>query len=227
MHTITLSGQAHPLVLRRSALARQITLRACATTRTIRLTLPLRARERDALAFAVAKRGWLEAAIARHWRLPVPFADGASIAFRGAPLLLRQGSGRLNRHEGDTLWLGGAPELLAARTTRWLAAQALALLDPESRACAARIEKAVGRVAVGDPARRWASCAANGDLRYSWRLVMAPDFVRTAVVAHEIAHLIHRGHGADFHALAESLAPQRPARRWLAAEGSALHAAGR
>ena len=57
---------------------------------------------------------------------------------------------------------------------------------------------------------------------------MAPDFVRRATVAHEVAHLVHMNHGPDFHALVEALlgTDPAPARRWLRREGAALHRIG-
>ena len=75
---------------------------------------------------------------------------------------------------------------------------------------------------------RWGSCSAAGAIRYSWRLILAPEFVRRATVAHEVAHLVHLNHGPDFHALVERLlgADPRPARAWLKREGAALHRIG-
>jgi predicted metal-dependent hydrolase len=35
----------------------------------------------------------------------------------------------------------------------------------------------------------------------SWRLILAPPDVRRYVVAHEVAHLRHLNHGAEFKAL--------------------------
>ena len=79
--------------------------------------------------------------------------------------------------------------------------------------------------AVGDPRSRWGSCTHDGDLRYSWRLVMAPNHVRRATVAHEVAHLRHMDHGAGFHALVDELhdGDVAAARGWLRREGRGLH----
>ena len=108
---------------------------------------------------------------------------------------------------------------------RWLKAEALELMERESREIATIAGLAVGRVAVGDPRSRWGSCTHDGDLRYSWRLVMAPDHVRRATVAHEVAHLRHMDHGAAFHALVDELhdGDVAAARGWLRREGRALH----
>jgi predicted metal-dependent hydrolase len=110
-----------------------------------------------------------------------------------------------------------------------LRAEALKLLSAETAEFAARAGVRVARVSIGDPRARWGSCASSGAIRYSWRLAMAPGFVRRATVAHEVAHRVHMHHGPDFHALVAQLLGADPAaaRAWLRAHGSALHWVGR
>ena len=131
--------------------------------------------------------------------------------------------------EADRLIVGGPREALEARILRWLKAEALALLGAETREMAAKAGVAAARIGVGDPSSRWGSCSASGTIRYSWRLVMAPDFVRRATVAHEVAHLVHLDHSPKFYALAERLLGEDPRRAqlWLRREGAALHSIGR
>jgi predicted metal-dependent hydrolase len=102
------------------------------------------------------------------------------------------------------------------------------LLAAETRAFAGKRELKVERVAVGDQRSRWGSCSSTGAIRYSWRLIMAPDFVRRATVAHEVAHLVHMNHGRHFHALVAQLLEDdpAPARAWLRSHGAALHRIG-
>src|SRR3546814_18367538 len=90
-------------------------------------------------------------------------------------------------------------------------------MERESREIATIAGLAVGRVAVGDPRSRWGSCTHDGDLRYSWRLVMAPDHVRLATVTHEVAHLRNIDHGPAFHAPVDALHNHdvAAARGWL------------
>ena len=85
------------------------------------------------------------------------------------------------------------------------------------------------RIGVGDARSRWGSCSTGGDIRYSWRLILAPPEVRRATVAHEVAHRLHMNHGPDFHAAVAHLFGRDPApeRRWLREHGAALHAIGR
>ncbi|MFX8347067.1 M48 family metallopeptidase, partial [Acinetobacter baumannii] len=74
--------------------------------------------------------------------------------------------------------------------------------------------------------RRWGSCSARGAVRLNWRLVMAPDWVRRSVVAHEVAHLIHFDHSPRFHALLGQLfeGDIAAANHWLKRHGRSLYA---
>ena len=159
--------------------------------------------------------------------LPVVVGPGASLPFRGT---LRQVdwtpvAPRAIRLDDMVLRVGGAAESVGRRIERWLKAEALDLMERESREIAGAAGLIVGRVGVGDPRSRWGSCTHDGDLRYSWRLVMAPDHVRRATVAHEVAHLRHMDHSAAFHALVDELhdGDVAAARGWLRREGRALH----
>jgi predicted metal-dependent hydrolase len=50
---------------------------------------------------------------------------------------------------------------------------------------------------------RWGSCSvADGTIRLSTRLQDVPRWVLDCVLLHELVHLLHPGHDADFHALA-------------------------
>ena len=75
---------------------------------------------------------------------------------------------------------------------------------------------------------RWGSCSGDGAIAYSWRLILMPPEVRRAIVAHEVAHLVHLNHSPSFHALAAELDPGHDAaRRWLKRHGPAAHWVGR
>ena len=199
-------------------------------TRTVLLTVPRRVSQRRALAWAAGHRDWVEAALAA---IPdaAPIVPASSIPYLGVPRRIDWDPGRPRRIEvePDRLIAGGPVDGLEARVLRWLRAQALALLDRETREIAATAGVAVVRIGVGDPGSRWGSCSSSGTIRYSWRLVMAPEFVRRATVAHEVAHLVHLNHSPKFHALVEQLLGEdpKPARTWLRKEGAALHRVGR
>lgn len=68
-------------------------------------------------------------------------------------------------------------------------------------------------VLVRDQRVRWASCAPDGTLRFNWRAIMAPPALLDYVVAHELAHLRVRAHGADYWAIVGLAIPDFRVRR--------------
>jgi predicted metal-dependent hydrolase len=210
--------------------ARRMRLRVDPRTGAVLLTVPRRVSERRALAWAAGHRDWVEATLAA---IPPasPIAPGAIVPLFGRPHRIDWDPARPRRIERGQgrLLAGGPAEGLEARLLRWLKAEAAALLERETRELAAKAGVPAVRIRVGDPVSRWGSCSAAGAIRYSWRLVLAPDFVRRATVAHEVAHLVHLNHGPQFHALVRTLlgTDPRPARLWLRREGAALHRIGR
>ena len=97
---------------------------------------------------------------------------------------------------------------------------------------AAALGQPLPEVSVTDAKARWGSCkqAHRGQpaqIRYSWRLILAPPAVLDYVAAHECAHLIEANHGPDFWAINARLHPAlKTSRAWLKTHGQRLHAAG-
>lgn len=197
---------------------------------TIRLSLPTRAGLKGALLWVEEQRAWIERQLGRLPE-PRPIMLGGSVNLGDDVLTIDWAADRPRavRREGDRLIVGGPEDALEARVLRWLKREALTVLVRETHEFADLAGVSVGRVGVGDPRSRWGSCAASGDIRYSWRLILAPAFVRRATVAHEVAHRVHMNHGAAFHALVADLleADPRSARLWLRTNGAALHWVGR
>jgi predicted metal-dependent hydrolase len=218
------------VTLRESARARRMRLGIDPRSGAVVLTVPRRASRRRALAWAAEQQGWIAERLAA---LPAgaPLAAGKVVAFRGTERRIIWLPDRPRRVilESEQLLVGGPAEGLSGRVERWLKAEARLLLTAETREIAGLAGVSVARVGIGDPVSRWGSCSSSGTIRYSWRLILAPDFVRRATVAHEVAHLVHMNHGPDFHILVERLLGEdpRPARLWLRRHGAALQRVGR
>lgn len=231
---LAIAGRRVPVVATRRASARMVRLKANSIAGAIEISLPPRGGEAAALALLKSHHDWLAARVAI-WPRPIPFAPGFIIPIDGAPVLIdwQAGHPRAPALLGDRLRLGGPAQSLAARLERWLKARARADLEAVTHGFAARLGRPVARVSVGDPATRWGSCAGwnrpeGARIAYSWRLILAPAFVRHAIAAHEAAHLVHPNHSPAFHALNRELDPRAAeARRWLARHGAALHWVGR
>jgi predicted metal-dependent hydrolase len=228
--TVEVGGRTLPLVATRYKAARGIRLKPCAASGAIRLSLPARGGVREALALLETHRGWLEAQVAR-WPTPLPFAHGAEIPFDGRLVRLDWDEARPLRPvlDGARLRLGGPQVGVADRTRRFLMQQARSALVPMTHALAAGQGRSVARIALGDPVGRWGSCnQRQASINYSWRLILMPEWVRRAIVVHEVAHLVHAHHGPEFWRLvAEMEGRAGESRRWLASHGRSLHAVGR
>jgi predicted metal-dependent hydrolase len=232
--TIIVAGRSLPVITIRRPGTRAIRLRANSVQGAIQLSLPPRGGTAEALRLLESHEGWLAAQVAK-WPGPRPIRPGATIPFDGEELLIdwHPAFKRTPVRRDSRLEIGGPETLLAARTLRWLKGEALDDLTASTRRFAAQVDREVAQVRVGDPASRWGSCSAPGRheaarIAYSWRLILAPAFVRDNVVAHEVAHLVHLNHGPAFHALHASLDPNTAqSKRWLARHGAALHWVGR
>lgn len=223
---IWVAGEPWPVRLVHHAQSRRYRLVFDAPRGELRLTLPRRASAARAIKWASEQQEWLVEQVGKAV-VPVIVGPGAAVPLFGVERRIdwSPAAPRAVRLDGGLLHVGGPRETVGRRIERWLKGEALALMERESRAIAARAGLTVGRVGVGDPRSRWGSCTHDGDLRYSWRLVMAPDHVRRATVAHEVAHLRHMDHGPAFHALVDELhdGDVAAARGWLRREGRTLH----
>jgi hypothetical protein len=155
----------------------------------------------------------------------VPFADGAIVSISGVPHRIRHvqdESGGAWLQDGE-LHVTGAPEFLRRRVQDFLRAEALQRLSVLVGAKSAVLDVTARRITVKDTRTRWGSCASDGSLAFSWRLVMTPEFVQDYVASHEVAHLKHMNHGKRFWKVVDRLTPHTAtAIPWLRAEGFRL-----
>jgi hypothetical protein len=211
--------------LRRSARARRFSLRVSRLDGRVTLSMPLRAREGEALAFLRGHEGWLRETLQA---LPGSAVErvgiGTALPVEGRVLLLSSGSGRAVRAEGDRLLVPGDPSTAGARVAAWLKVLARDRLADASARYAAQVGRPHGALALRDTRSRWGSCSPDGRLMYSWRLILAPPAVLDYVCAHEVAHLVEMNHSPAYWAVVARICPGWQAHRaWLRTEGQALH----
>lgn len=211
------------VTLRRSARARRFSLRVSRLDGRVTLSIPARASEAEALAFAGDKADWVRSILATS----APrrsIGPGAVVPFEGRALIVTAAAVRAVRVEGDLLLVPGDPARMAARIAAFLKLAARQRLQAESERFAAAIGRPVRAITLRDTRSRWGSCTHDGRLMYSWRLIMAPAEVLSYVAAHEVAHLKELNHSADFWAIVARLMPDHARhRRWLRSHGNDLH----
>jgi predicted metal-dependent hydrolase len=212
------------IAVRHSPRARRVSLKFDPADDGFELVVPPRASLKQALGFAQQHSGWLAA---RLKDLPprVPFAPGSVIPILGQSYWIRHFGERgppVFVKDGELL-VSGAAEHLARRIRDFLHARARAEIVPRAHAFATRLGRKVRRVSLRDPKTRWGSCAASGDLAFSWRLVLAPEHVLSYVIAHEVAHLAEMNHSRRFWATVDRLMPDAErSKAWLKRHGKSL-----
>jgi hypothetical protein len=79
------------------------------------------------------------------------------------------------------------------------------------------------QVLVTDARKRWGSCSVNGNLNFSWRLILAPLPVVDYVVVHELAHMEVKDHSGRFWSKVRAMIPNyQEYRDWLKVNGPIL-----
>jgi predicted metal-dependent hydrolase len=195
-----------PLVVRAVKSARVMRMRFDSGRNVLKLTCTARVSRNAALAWAADQRDWIDTQLSAALP-PNPFAPGACFPLEGQDVSIdwRADRPRTVRLAGSFLQCGGPAEGLSKRVENFLRRRAIELLSRETAEFAAAAGVTAKAVSVGDADTRWGSCSANGRIRYSWRLICAPPQARRYVVAHEVAHLVHLNHGAQFKALERRL----------------------
>jgi predicted metal-dependent hydrolase len=221
---VSLPGGPARVAWRRSTRARRVSLRIDPREGAVVVTLPTRAGRGAGMALLTTHADWIADRIAALPRL-VRFEDGALVPLDGIEHRIRHVPDRRGAAwiEDGAICVTGSAEFLARRVSDFLRAEARRRLG----VLVARKSDAAGlkprRITVKDTLTRWGSCAPDGSLAFSWRLVMTPAFVQDYVAAHEVAHLRHMNHGKRFWALVDTLTPHTEAAiPWLRREGARL-----
>jgi predicted metal-dependent hydrolase len=163
-----------PLLLRRSARAKRISLRISALDGRVTLTMPTRLPAREALAFAAEKEGWIRDHLARHPEV-VEVGFGSEITVEGQLRQVVPGQARGVRLGHDEIAVGGnSPARSLERYLKELARDRLAAASDHY---AAQVGRSYEKLSLRDTRSRWGSCSTAGTLMYSWRLLLAPQEV--------------------------------------------------
>ncbi|SIN78516.1 M48 family metallopeptidase [Vannielia litorea] len=225
--SIRLPGEPEvEVVLRRSSRARRLSLRVSGVDGRVTLTMPRFAPEREARSFAAEKAGWIRDRLAEQ----APFilaAPGAVVPVEGVARRIETAPLRRIALSDQALLVPEGASRVPVRLGAFLRELARDRLAEASARHAAALGRPHGTITLRDTRSRWGSCSHEGNLMYSWRLILAPPEVLDYVAAHEVAHLAHMDHSPRFWATCAQLFPaHKAARRWLRQNGATLHRYG-
>lgn len=72
-----------------------------------------------------------------------------------------------------------------------------------------------GRIKITSAKKRFGSCNSNGNICFSFRLMLYPEAAREYVVVHELAHLVELNHSPRFYRIVEKYMPDYKDRKKL------------
>ena len=189
---------------------------------------------KKALEFLEASRAWVAG---RLENLPpqIPLVEGAEIPVLGVPHVLS-----FKDASRATVWVsettGNGPRELVVKgpearweqiLVRWLRHQLKAALEVLCARFADEIDCRIAKITLKEMRSQWGSCASDGRLTFSWRLVFAPTCALEYLAAHEVAHLLEMNHSPDFWATVERLLPgYHKGKGWMKRHGRSLFAYG-
>lgn len=210
-------------------------LRYSARRRTLQLQIkagqlwvaaPVGLSVRQIEAFIQQKSAWVE----QHLSAPLPQVPDwlglGELPYLGRRLQLKVVTDVLNAWtlEGDTLWLQLSSRNKAVNQRRWMqqlvqqfyASETELWFNTQAPGLAAAMGLRYQAIQSGDFKRKWGSCNSKGELQFNWRLMMAPPWICTYLLVHELAHLQHMNHSPDLWQLvAAHNADAKKARLWL------------
>lgn len=217
-----------PVRWRRSSRARRVSLRIDPRAGEVVVTLPPRAARRAGMALLNTHAAWVRERLAA-LSPPIPLAAGERVPLGGIPHEIRHlpgatgGEAASARLEPGAIVVSGPAGALAGAVAAFLRAESRRRIQTLVAGHAAMLGVRARAIRLKDTRSRWGSCAPDGTLAFSWRLVMAPDWVLDYVVAHEVAHLKELNHSDRFWAHVARLTPHRDAAvEWLRVYGPGL-----
>jgi len=173
-------------------------------------------------AWIIRQRDWLQ----RHWpRRPRQFVSGESCLYLGRQYQLQispNSPGQANvRLEGgkfkvdlpNSAATSDLGQLVRPLLVRWYRRHALPYLAELAENQAKKLGVDYAEIRLLEMPTRWGSGGKNGKLRFNWRLMLAPRRLVEYVVAHELVHLRHPHHSANFWRTLGTIVPDWQQRR--------------
>lgn len=195
----------------------------------VRVLAPNRFSDRKIAQVVATREDWIKKHLAKQQSLLADtpqrqWQQGETIPWLGQPLQLHIQTGstsaieRVNNQLQITLGsrVKHAQRKIRLLVIQWYQQQAQAWLD--NYLPTAFTQPRQSRIASYKA--KWGACTRSGEVSLSWKLWLAPEWVVTYVVQHELVHLTHFDHSKAFwQRVAEVNPDYRTAERWLRQHG--------
>lgn len=177
--------------------------------------------------FILEKRAWIEKKLAQANEIlekhaPKKFTDDEEFYYLGEKYLLKSAKGQSAKFKFNNGFFirEGIQTDPKKLFINWYKKQAKLNIPKRVRWHADLHHLKFAKIKITSASRRWGSCTSNGNLNFTWRLMLLPVKILDYVVAHEISHLVHHNHSKRFWAQVEKIIPDyKERRKWLKKNG--------
>jgi predicted metal-dependent hydrolase len=225
---LKIDGQLLEVKVRLNPRARRMIVKVNPSTGEICVTVRSQRGLPAALDFARGEKDWIARQLAKVPR-PVSLIPGVSVPLHGVPHEIRaaaKGPAPVWCEDG-VVWVRGQATHAPRRVLDFLKKEARKTFEARALRHGEILGVKPSRITVRDTVSRWGSCSSARSLSFSWRLILAPNFVLDYVVAHEVAHIRQMNHSPRFWAEVKKLVPDITApQHWLRAHGRELQRYG-
>ena len=106
---------------------------------------------------------------------------------------------------------------------KWYLKQALHKIEPLAREFAHNLGVEYNDCKTSEMRYRWGSCTPANNIIFNWRIIKAPIYVVSYLVAHELVHLLETNHTPRFWNILSIQVPEyQKAKKWLKEKGHLL-----
>jgi hypothetical protein len=223
--------------IRRSA--RRKTLSVCVyPDNRVVVAVPEKLSQKEIISFVEKKSGWVRKRLdlnrEKQEKLsPLEFNPGERVLYLGAEHTLEVCTGRrsgVSCERGKIVVsirpgipTGTRAPFIRRELVTWYANMALTKIRERVTHYMRIIGVTPRTIRIKAIKSRWGSCSTSGGINFAWNIIMAPEPVLDYLVVHELCHLIHHNHSAEYWNLVQSIIPDhRERRKWLRENGHCL-----
>jgi predicted metal-dependent hydrolase len=124
--------------------------------------------------------------------------------------------GRLRVHIPPDLTDKSGKSAVKKALIAWYQGHTAKKINERLPSLAAQIGVQPKTIAIRNQKSQWGSCSRSGTVRFNWKIIMAPVAILDYIIVHELCHLVHNHHQAQFWNKVQSIIPDYKSRKdWL------------
>jgi len=202
--------------------------------REVSIHIPTRLPLKFAREFIVQKTPWIQNKLAEQSLKEVQekqFIDGEIFLFLNENITLKliqaESSPTIEMSSRQLEFYGRLNRLsktaIRAALVHWYKQQAENHLTARTAHLSKKIQIIPRSISIKTYKARWGSCNIRGELQFNWKLMLAPLDIIDYVIIHELCHIQHHNHSAQFWQLVALHCPTfKVSRTWLKDNGYRL-----